>query len=258
VDDGADDAHRLTLMVHPRSKEPSDAEAWSDRNHQATWAEGLSRGLAVVAEQPLYDDLRNVVRDNTRLVWVDELVEAIEPHLAQAADEPLRQLLSDIAQNRRERRGGAGAEVEDLPERDEGATDALRRALLDIGGLTGKRRQDVDLISPLLIAAHTDDDVSSLLAGELVGDFGGFLDRELRESDFALGYESTLCWAREGLGKCGLADEAVAGAAEAVEAGRHRSWQEARQGQMKERDFPWPARLRLAHFLLRMGRSLMR
>jgi predicted acylesterase/phospholipase RssA len=258
VDDGADDAHRLTLMVHPRSKEPSDAEEWSDPNHEASWAEGLSRGLAVVSEQPLYDDLRKVDRDNTRLAWVDDLVEAIEPHLARAADEPLRELLSEMAQNRRERRGGAGADVEDPPERDSDAADALRRALLDIGGLTGKRRQDVDLISPLLVAAHTDDDVSSLLAGELMGDFGGFLNRELRESDFALGYESTLCWAREGLGKCGLPDEAVAGAAEAVEAGRPRSWQEVRQGQMKERDLPWRARLRLAHFLLRMARSLMR
>jgi hypothetical protein len=148
--------------------------------------------------------------------------------------------------------------VEDPPERDSDAADALRRALLDIGGLTGKRRQDVDLISPLLVAAHTDDDVSSLLAGELMGDFGGFLNRALRESDFALGYESALCWAREGLGKCRLPDEAVAGAAEAVEAGRPRSWQEVRQGQMKERDLPWRARLRLAHFLLRMARSLMR
>jgi predicted acylesterase/phospholipase RssA len=258
VDDGADHGHRLTLMVHPRSKEPSDAEEWSDRNHEATWAEGLSRGLAVVSEQPLYDDLRKVDRDNTRLGWIEDLVEAIEPHLAKAADKPLRELLSEIAQNRRERRGGAGAEVEDLPGRESDAADALRRALLDIGGLTRKRRQDVDLISPLLVAAHTDDDVSSLLAGELMGDFGGFLNRELRESDFALGYESTLCWAREGLGKCGLPDEPVAGAAEAVEAGRPRSWQEVRQGQMKERDLPWRARLRLAHFLLRMARSLMR
>ena len=50
----------------------------------------------------------------------------------------------------------------------------------------------------------------------------------------------------------------MAGAAEAVEAGRPRNWQEVRQGQTKERDLPWRARLRLAHFLLRMGRSLMR
>jgi hypothetical protein len=27
---------------------------------------------------------------------------------------------------------------------------------------------------------------------------------------------------------------------------------------MKERDLPWRARIRLAHFLMRMGRSLLR
>ena len=258
VDDGEDDVHRLTLMVHPRSKEPSDAEEWSDHEHEATWAEGLSRGLAVVSEQPLYDDLRKVDRDNTRLAWVDDLVGAIEPHLADAADNPLRELLRQAAENRRERRSGAGAEVHDLPDADDDTAEALRHALLDIGGLTGKRRQEVDLISPLLIAAHTEEDVTSLLAGELMGDFGGFLDRELRESDFALGYESTLCWAREGLAKCGLPEEAVAGAAEAIERARPMPWKEVREGETKERDLPWRARLRLAHFLLRMGRSLLR
>jgi predicted acylesterase/phospholipase RssA len=240
VDDGQDDAHRLTLMVHPRSKEPGDAEEWSDPDHEATWAEGLSRGLAVVSEQPLYDDLRKVDRDNTRLGWVDQLVEALEPHLDASAAEPLRAL------------------VEAPPEDGDGTAETLRRALLEAAGLTGKRRQQVDLISPLLIAAHTDEDVSSLLAGELMGDFGGFLDRELRESDFALGYESTLCWAREGLGQSGLADEATAGAAEAIERARRVDWEQVRHGEMKERDLPWRARIRLAHFLMRMGRSLLR
>ena len=36
------------------------------------------------------------------------------------------------------------------------------------------------------------EDVGSLLAGEFMGDFGGFLSRDLRVSDFALGYESSL------------------------------------------------------------------
>jgi predicted acylesterase/phospholipase RssA len=240
VDDGRDGAHRLTLMIHPRSKEPSDAEEWSDPDHEATWAEGLSRGLAVVSEQPLYDDLRKVDRDNARLGRVDELVEAVEPHLADAAAEPLRAL------------------VDAPPEEGDGTADTLRRALLDAAGLTGKRRQQVDLISPLLIADQTDEDVSSLLAGELIGDFGGFLDRELRESDFALGYESALCWVREGLTRCGLADEATAGTAEAIERAQPVGWEDVREGEMKERDLPWRARIRLAHFLMRMGRSLLR
>ena len=54
----------------------------------------------------------------------------------------------------------------------------------------GKERIAIDVISPLLLADDDDDDVGSLLAGEFMGDFGGFLSRELRASDFALGYES--------------------------------------------------------------------
>jgi predicted acylesterase/phospholipase RssA len=258
VDDGEDDAHRLTLMVHPRSKEPSDAEEWSHRDHDATWAEGLSRGLAVVSEQPLYDDLRKVDRDNSRLAWAARLSAALEPHLSDDVREPLAALLAEIEENRRQRRGGSAAELIGAPEDDAAVGELLRRALTDIGGLTGKRRQAVDLISPLLIAARTDEPVSSLLAGELIGDFGGFLDRELRESDFALGYESTLWWARDGLTRCGLPEEAVAGAAEAIERARPKSWQEVRKGEAKERDLPWRARLRLSHFLLRIVRSLVR
>ena len=39
-----------------------------------------------------------------------------------------------------------------------------------------------------------------------MGDFGGFLSRELRASDFALGYESALAWLDQGLRACELED----------------------------------------------------
>jgi predicted acylesterase/phospholipase RssA len=258
VDDAGDDSARLTLMVHPRSKEPTDSEEWSDRDHAASWAEGLSRGLAVVSEQPLYDDLRKVQRDNSRLERAEELVKALEPHLDDGAREPLRELLGGIAEQRRELRGGDDDELDDLPGDDAGTGELLSRAVHDVSGLGSKRRQTVDLISPLLIAARADENVSDLLAGELMGDFGGFLDRDLRESDFALGYESTLCWAQEGLERCGLPSDAASAAVEAIERARPVAWEEVRKGRSTERDLPWRARLRLAHFLLRMVRALVR
>ena len=258
VDDGADDAYRLTLMIHPRSKEPSDSEEWSDRDHRPSWAAGLSRALAVVSEQPLYDDLRKVDRDNARLTWAEELMGAVGPHVAEGAREPLGELLRDITEQRRARRGGAASELGDLPAPDATTAELLSRAILDVGGLGSKRLQAVDLISPLLIAARTDENVSQLLAGELMGDFGGFLDRDLRESDFELGYESTLCWAREGLERCRLPSEASAGATEAIQDARPVAWEDVRVGQRTSRDLPWRARVRLAHFLLRMVRALVR
>ena len=145
-----------------------------------------------------------------------------------------------------------------MPSGDTATAELLSRAIPDVGGLGVKRRHAVDLISPLLIAARTDEDVSQLLAGELMGDFGGFLHRDLRESDFALGYESTLCWAGEGLERCGLSGETAAGATEAIRRARPVAWEEVRKGSSVERDLPWRARVRLAHFLLRMVRALLR
>jgi len=258
VDDGDDRSHRLALMIHPRSKEPTDAEEWSERDHEPSWAAGLSRGLAVVSEQPLYDDLRKVNRDNSRLGWAQALREALEPHLGDGAREPLAELLRDIADQRQARRAGSDSELDDLPAADAATIDLLSRAIHDMGGLGGKRRQAVDLISPLLIAGRTDENVSKLLAGELMGDFGGFLHRDLRESDFALGYESTLCWAGEGLERCGLPEQTVAVAVEAIRHARPVAWEDVRQGASTSRDLPWRARVRLAHVLLRMVRALLR
>jgi hypothetical protein len=244
IDDGDGGAPRLTLMVHPRSKDPSAAEEWSDAGYQASWAGGLSRALSIVSEQPLYDDLSRVERDNLRLAWVDELLERLTPHLDDSAGDALGDLLERIDAGAAE----PGASVEEL----------VRRAVCAIGGLTGKSHEAVDLISPLLLADDEGEGVTDLLAGELIGDFGGFLDRELRESDFALGYESTLAWARRGLGACGVPDEAAAGAVEAIDSSRPVPWEEARRGHAKERDLPWRARLRLARFVLRAARALLR
>ena len=258
VDGAENDAQRLTLMVHPRSKEPSDAEEWSHREHAATWLEGLSRGLAVVSEQPLYDDLRKVERDNARLAWAEQLASALEHGLDDGVREALCALVRDVDDDRRRQRGGAKDELPEHPPADAPLGELLRRTLAEIGGLTGKTHEAVDLISPLLVSERTGRRVSDLLAGELIGDFGGFLDRELRASDFALGYESTLCWVRDGLGRCGLPDEAAVGAAEAVERRRPISWEDSRRGEMKERNLPWRARLGLARFLGRVARSLLR
>ena len=69
-----------------------------------------------------------------------------------------------------------------------GRPELLRCALLETAGLQGKQALSLDVISPLILA--DDDDPKSLLAGEFMGDFGGFLSEELRASDFNLGYEA--------------------------------------------------------------------
>lgn len=252
---GPEDAYRMTLLVDPRSEEPSDAEEWSDHDYDATWARGLARALAVLPEQAVYDDLRSVERDNYRLDWLAGLVDAIDGHLAYHAREDLVALLQRIAEERRKLRGGA-TEAADPTGGDSQVSELLRRAVAHIGGLTGKQRVAVDVISPVLLADR--GGVGDLLAGELLGDFGGFLDRDLRRSDFALGYESTLAWCHDGLAACDLPNEAVEAAVAAIDERRPASWNDVGRGQTKRRDLTWGARLRLARFLFRAGRALLR
>lgn len=256
-DDGPDDARRVNLLIDPRSEEPSDAEEWSDHDYDATWGHGLSRALTVPPEQALYDDLRRIERDNYRLDWIRQLTDLIDDHLADGARDGLLALLERIASDRGKLRGGG---VSEPAEPHDGSTvgELLRRAIEDIGGLGGKQHVAVDVISPLLLGKHKDGRVADLLAGELLGDFGGFLERDLRRSDFALGYETTLAWCADGLGAFDLPDETVHAATAAIEDRRPESWQDVSRGETDQRDLPWRARLRLARILLRAGRALLR
>ena len=145
------------------------------------------------------------------------------------------------------------------PADDASAGALLRGAIERISGLVDKHPVAVDVISPLLLAAREDvEHVGDLLAGDILGDFGGFLQADLRRSDFALGYASVLAWAPEGLAACRLPQAAVDAAVDAVKDATPEDWEEVRRGDAGGRDLPWRARLRLAHFLLRIVRSLLR
>ena len=64
----------------------------------------------------------------------------------------------------------------------------------------------------------------------MLGDFGGFLQADLRRSDFALGYASVLAWAPEGLAACGLPEAAVDSAVEAAKDSTPEDWEKVRRG----------------------------
>ena len=217
---------------------------------------GLAQALTVPPEQALYDDVRGIERDNYRLDWIGQLSDAIDGHLSEDAREGLRTLLERISGDRDKLRGDRVPASEEDDERPAG--ELLRRVVEDIGELRSKQHVAVDVISPLLLAKHADSGVTDLLAGELMGDFGGFLDRDLRRSDFALGYESTLAWCRDGLGACGLRKELCRRRPPRSRRRRPERWQDVRRGRAGQRDLPWRARLRMARILLRAGRALLR
>ena len=220
-EEGEDDgATHLNLVVDARSEEPDGAERWGDPDADVGWVQALARALSIFPAQGLYEDMRRVERDNRRLVRVDEIVEEFG---------------RDLSEDRR-------AE--------------LRERVEDVAGVSGKRHVEIDLISPLVMAGETGESVPELLAGEHLGDFSGFLDEDLRRSDFSLGYECALIWAREGLTEFDLDQDVVASSIEAIEEGRLYDWEEVRRGGSDAGDLPVRSRLRLAKMAARAVRAL--
>lgn len=249
----SDESREVLLLIDPRSENAS-LETWSDPDAEPTWQTGASRALAILSEQSLFDDLRRIEKENSRIEWADRLARELSAHLDEDAAHELRGLIEDIAGD------PAGRDDEDgstdrAAEAD--LSDLLLRALCEIAGLAGKERVAIDVISPLVLSDDEEEgEVGSLLAGEFMGDFGGFLDRELRASDFALGYQSTLTWLERGLSECGLEDEVVDRAVAFVESRRRYDPEEVRSGEARVSDLSLADRLELVRLGAHAARVL--
>jgi len=239
VDEGARQARRIHLMVDTLSEIPDEQTAWTADAERPTWLKSLSRTLEIMPEQILQDDLRRVQHVNHRFERLDQLVEVLAPRLDADAVTALHEVFDD----------------EGLPSSpDADAASALREVVSRVAGLHGKSPVHLDLVSPLLLADRDDRDVPDLLSGEIMGDFGGFADRRLRRSDFALGYECLLAWLPDGLARVDVDDHLIATAIDAVEQGRRAEWSQVEMGRAGVSDLP--SRSRLA--LLRLGLHTLR
>jgi predicted acylesterase/phospholipase RssA len=251
-------AFPLLLLVNPRSEMPAGGSEWADPEHDPSWQEGLSRALAILSEQGMFDDLRRIEKDNTRLDWGEALVEALEPELKRGAERRLRELLERIDADREGMRADepGGASERDRPGADAGAGQLLRAVVEEVAGVARKERMAADVISPLLLSESGGSDVQSLLAGEFMGDFGGFLSRELRASDFALGYESAIAWLREGLPHCGVDRAPLERTIEAVERRRPYDRDAVQKGEASISDLDLRDRFQLVRLGLHMVRVI--
>ena len=252
VADGDPDAQRVAVLVDPRSEDPGSAGRWSDPDEVPSWVEGLQRSLAILPAHEMYEDLRRLSRDNARIKWVERLEDALLPHVDAAASADVRRVLEDIAEEEASLRPADHEPGEEIPDEDTLAAN-LHRALTELAGVSGKSRVEPDVISPLLLAEEGDG-TPALLAGEILGDFGGFLDRDLRASDFDLGYASALVWLRDGLAATDLAAEDVDRAVGAVEGAHHADWQRSNRGAAGPGDFGWRARASA----VRLGLQILR
>ena len=248
-----EDSTGVHVLIDPRS-ENSSLDVWADPDAEPTWQSGASRALAILSEQSLFDDMRRIEKSNSRIEWARRLADELAGELSDTGAKALREFIDDVESERREMRADErdGDGDPDVDRDDPGAL--LHRALCEIGGLVGKERVSMDVISPLVLADGPEDDVGSLLAGEFMGDFGGFLSRELRASDFALGYESAIAWLRESLPACdvdsSVADEAIA----FTEAKRRYGTDEIRSGETELGDLSLRDRVEL----VRLGAHLAR
>lgn len=242
------------VLIDPRSENAS-LDRWSDPDAKPSWQTGASRALAILSEQSLFDDMRRIEKDNSRIEWAERLAARLAEDLDDEAASSLREFIAEVGSERAgmradERHSGR----DDTDAADGDLTELLRRALCEIGGLVGKERVSIDVISPLVLADSSDDDVGSLLAGEFMGDFGGFLSHELRASDFALGYQSTIAWLDQGLSACELDDEIVRRTVSFVESKRRYDIDEVRSGDAELSDLSLADRFEL----VRLGAHLVR
>lgn len=248
---------RAVVLIDPRSEDPSGASTWTDPTQTPKWLYGLSRALEIVPTQVIYDDALRVEKANTRLQWGLALLEALTPHLGEPEEEALRGFLERVEKDRaaspkdKARKGPSGRDLEQLS-----APELLRIALQDVTGLGGKEIVDLNIVTPLLLADGTDDEVPKLLAGEFFGDFGGFLDRDIRLSDFLLGYASAEAWLRGGLQDTGFDNDALDAMAKEVARRSPGDWREANKGSVRASELPWPGRVKMARLLLDALRAL--
>ena len=256
--DRDDEPTRVQLLIDPRSEEGSEAETWSDPEAEPSWQSGASRALAILSEQSLFDDLRRIEKDNSRIEWAERLAERLAPRLDADSAQELREFVSQLEHERGEMRSDEPSRAEDRrpPGEEEDVRALLHRAICEIGGLVGKDRIAIDVISPFLLVDEEHPDVASLLAGEFMGDFGGFLSRDLRESDFALGYECALAWVREGLPGCGVEDEVAKRVAAFVESRRRHDPDQIRSGTTELGDLSLADRFQLVRLGLHATRVL--
>ena len=228
---------RLHLVVDPRSEGPSGSPRWSDPSAPPSWTSGIARALAILPAQALYDDLRRVAANNSRIDAIEEASRRLGPLLTDEA----RAAVADVA-------GVEGASGD--------GADVVRRMLMRLSGMDDQERVQVELISPLLLMNETDRSVPGLLAGEFFGTFGGFLTEQMRESDYILGWASTRAWLAGGLGRAGVDAPAVDHAASAVDSVRSSDWRSVNLGRRQPDALSFRERRKLARLALRVSRVL--
>jgi predicted acylesterase/phospholipase RssA len=221
-DPQANEDARLLVMVDPIPTEVPGDSQWTDITRQPRWSTTARRAFALQSDQRVFDDLEALTKVNTRLAWVERVVEAVSAAATNTtAVEPLRKALNNVIveldDDHRELNSRIGRTPSKRAEVDtDDLADLVRAAIHRAAGLSGKKAALVEIVSPRLDASGKSP--SELLAGDHLGHFFGFVDVRFRQSDFALGFSHMTAWVREHLPvaavKAGLAELKTTAAAD--------------------------------------------
>ena len=257
IDDQAGDERpykRALVLIDPRSEDPSGGLSWADPENSPKWLHGLSRALEIVPAQVIYDDALRLEKANARLAWAQELTESLAPQLSDADATALRDFLHKVDADKA---GSPKKKVQPSSDADKAsAGELLSKAIEAVSGLGSKETVDLCVITPRQLAEDDGEEVPRLLAGEFFGDFGGFLQRDIRRSDFLLGYGAIEAWLPEGLADTGYDPAALEMMSAEVTARSLGDWREANMGAAGPSSLPWPARLKLGRLLLDAARAV--
>lgn len=220
-----------TVVIDPRSEGPSTGDAWADPGRDPDWLPALVRAMSIFPAQVLSDELRAIDEENRILESLAELAPLLE--------------VSDWPGWRR----WTGAR--DIDDGD----SPIFAALVAAAGLSSDRRISADVIHPLLIADR--QDAQELLAGDLLGDFAGFLSQHLRQSDFSLGYACARKWWEQALPEHGLGKEHAALDEHLGEIGPS-PWERVERGNADISDLPIRSKLHLVWVAARAVWALLR
>jgi hypothetical protein len=246
------DTLRTHVLIHPDPSGAPSGTAWCDPQSPPTWLATLLRADHLQRTQSLYDDLRNAVKTNTRIQWMDQVIDATsgvigglstqdQDRFATALGEVLASMQRDHARlpgsGGSTGSAGSAGRAEGWDADSIGPQALFERAVRTAMGTSDKRAVGIEVISPAALAQSEGRSIAQMLAGEILGHFGGFFDENLRASDFDLGYQCALQWMGDGLPRCGLTaiqtSQAIASATGGYEVKElWRKWGETSLGQV--------------------------
>ncbi|MEE8600667.1 patatin-like phospholipase family protein [Euzebya tangerina] len=204
VIDGDERSGSLALVLDPRSEGPTD-QAFTGADDVPSWMAGLKRTAGLLPAEAISDDLRRITKYNARIDAVRQVADA----LADSVDTELLGALIDIVNDTS---GEPSSRSDDRLDDDADLTAVLAA----LTGVHGKKPVSCEVISPRLL--DPDANTTQLLAGELLGDFGGFFDQRLRRNDFLLGWACATIWLeRRAAIALGLDDQVLTALFDAVE-----------------------------------------